>query len=52
MTADTPVSWTVRSWADLCRQVDETFDKERLQPKRVYEFSNGRTFDDKPNPYA
>lgn len=47
-----PVSTTFRSWIDLVRQADPDYDKDRLVNKRAYEFSNGRTFQDKPNPYA
>lgn len=46
------VSTSQRSWIDLVRQADPDWDKDKNQTKKVYEFSNGRTFDDKPNPYA
>lgn len=46
-------SFTLRSWRDRIREADPEFetDKERREPV-VYEFSNGRKFRDKRNPYA
>lgn len=39
------------SWLDLVRKADPEWEKERLRPW-VYEFSNGRRFEDKPDPYS
>lgn len=41
---------SVRSWSQLVRNADPDFDRESRRPW-VYEFSNGRRFLDKPNPY-
>ena len=46
-----PPNTSVRSWAQIVRDADKDFDLESRRPV-VYEFSNGRKFRQKPDPYA
>lgn len=39
------------NWMQEIMKLDPTWQKTRTQPE-VYEFSNGRKFKDKPNPYS
>jgi hypothetical protein len=41
---------SVRSWAQLVRQADPKYTQESLRPV-AYEFSNGRKFRQKTDPY-
>lgn len=50
-SASSAPNTSVRNWAQLVRQADVNFDRESLRPV-VYEFSNGRKFRQKTNPYA
>jgi hypothetical protein len=39
------------SWVQQVKTADPNWEKDRLRPV-TYQFSNGRTFTDKPNPYS
>lgn len=50
MTTPAPSS-TQRSWLSLILEVEPDWQKKR-QTEPAYEFSNGRIFQRKPNPYS
>lgn len=47
----TVVRSTTRSWLSIVREADPEFDAKKRK-QMVYDFSNGRKFYDKLDPYA